>query len=402
MTWRDRYRPASFRGVPFRVEASDLTTGRRGTDHVYPGREIPYAEDSGRQAERIHVTGYVIGPDYDVDRDALLAALREEGPGTLVHPYLGTLRVVARSATLRESTAQGGFAVFELDFVEAGANLAPVSATDSAGALAEAAAVAEGEIEESFADRFLADFPSWVTDSAIAVVEETAAVLEDALAPITAAAEGADDFRRGILELRGEAASLVLEPILLARRIRGLVQQFRALPESELDRMRNLLDLAVAPFDFEPIEETTASRARQRRNRDAIAATLRRSALFEATAALPGVSFASRGEVVSAREAFEAAFEAETLAAGDDPDQDADLRQLERMFAGAMRDLSLRDNGTLARLREILLPASQPAIVVAHRLYQDATRDQEIVDRNRVTHPLFVPGGVPLQVLTSG
>jgi prophage DNA circulation protein len=44
--------------------------------------------------------------------------------------------------------------------------------------------------------------------------------------------------------------------------------------------------------------------------------------------------------------------------------------------------------------------ATLPALVVAHRVYGDATRADEIVSRNRVRHPGFVPGGIALEVAT--
>ncbi|PTS90230.1 hypothetical protein DBR17_01670, partial [Sphingomonas sp. HMWF008] len=47
---------------------------------------------------------------------------------------------------------------------------------------------------------------------------------------------------------------------------------------------------------------------------------------------------------------------------------------------------------------------TEPALVIAARLYADPAqaeiRAAEIVARNRVVHPGFVPGGVALQVLT--
>ena len=43
-----------------------------------------------------------------------------------------------------------------------------------------------------------------------------------------------------------------------------------------------------------------------------------------------------------------------------------------------------------------------PALVLAHRLYDDPSWDADIVARNDVVHPGFVPGGVDLQVLSNG
>jgi prophage DNA circulation protein len=41
-----------------------------------------------------------------------------------------------------------------------------------------------------------------------------------------------------------------------------------------------------------------------------------------------------------------------------------------------------------------------PAVVLAHRLYGAADRAEDIVARNHVANPLFVPGGVALEVLS--
>ena len=43
--------------------------------------------------------------------------------------------------------------------------------------------------------------------------------------------------------------------------------------------------------------------------------------------------------------------------------------------------------------------ATQPALVLAYGLYEDAGREAEIVTRNKVRHPGFVPGGQALEVL---
>ena len=62
------------------------------------------------------------------------------------------------------------------------------------------------------------------------------------------------------------------------------------------------------------------------------------------------------------------------------------------------RDLSARAIYA-PRLSSAILPATLPALVVAYRLLGDATQDAGIVTRNRVRHPGFVPGGVPLEFI---
>lgn len=120
MAWRDLLRPASFRGAEFHVETGARQSGRRGSLFEFPKRDIPYFEDMGRAARRWSVAAYVIGPDYTEDADALEAALCAEGPGLLVHPTMGEMRVECINYTRGERRHEGGLASFDMTFVEAG------------------------------------------------------------------------------------------------------------------------------------------------------------------------------------------------------------------------------------------------------------------------------------------
>ena len=62
------------------------------------------------------------------------------------------------------------------------------------------------------------------------------------------------------------------------------------------------------------------------------------------------------------------------------------------------RDLTERSRSG-ARLTSRTPPETTPALVLAYDLYDDATRNAEIVARNGVRHPGFVPPR-PLLVLT--
>jgi prophage DNA circulation protein len=53
----------------------------------------------------------------------------------------------------------------------------------------------------------------------------------------------------------------------------------------------------------------------------------------------------------------------------------------------------------LEKISEVALEESLPALVLAYRLYGDANRADELVLRNGITHPLFLPAGVEMEVL---
>lgn len=121
--WRDRLRPASFRGVEFHVEISARVGGRRIQMHEFPKRDQPYAEDLGRRGRLHPVTAYLIGGDYVFRRDDLVEALEREGAGALVHPTMGSFNVVCSTYNITERRERGGFCEIECQFMEAGARL---------------------------------------------------------------------------------------------------------------------------------------------------------------------------------------------------------------------------------------------------------------------------------------
>ena len=76
-SWRDKMGKASFRGVEFYIDGAELGTGRRGPVHKYPGRDVPYREDTGCEAREFPVEAHVVGDDYLTQKESLLKALEE-------------------------------------------------------------------------------------------------------------------------------------------------------------------------------------------------------------------------------------------------------------------------------------------------------------------------------------
>ena len=115
-TWRDDLLPASFRGINFLIEQAAVPVGRKGQLHEYPQRDEPFFESLGKQSQVHKVSAYVIGDDCFERRDKLLEALEKEGPGELVHPWLGRMLVDVGECDLTHSRTEGGMARLELTF----------------------------------------------------------------------------------------------------------------------------------------------------------------------------------------------------------------------------------------------------------------------------------------------
>ena len=139
---------ASFRGVPFHAEMSDVAGGRRVVEHVFPLRDQPYLEDLGRRPRTIRMTGFVVGPLsgtlfassaplWNVQRDALLDALEgSDQPGTLIHPTMGAMQCRVGGVHVAEQIVEHfGAAVFTMEFLVEGDPANPSGVTDPASSL---------------------------------------------------------------------------------------------------------------------------------------------------------------------------------------------------------------------------------------------------------------------------
>lgn len=401
MPWRDNLRKASFRGVEFHYEGTDGDFGRRLARHEYPQRDVPFIEDMGRKAREHTVEAYLLEPDHMARAQALIAACEAAGPGTLVHPYLGSLQAVCTACRQRFTTREGGMARFTLTFVEAGENIYPRPAANTASVVGTKADAAASDVRGVFAGGFAVDgWPAHVAEAARAVLGDAGAAVAAALLPSVARGSPLAGFRRALDLLTLDAASLVQAPATLASRVASLMRLVAgedaagAPTAAWLGLSRFGADLAAVPL-------TTASRRAEAANQTALAALTRRLALTEAARAIAAAPFESHREAVAAREDFAARVDEETATA-----DDTSYRALTGLLAAVVRDVAARAPG-LPRILEYSPATARPVLAIAHDLYGDdpaevPDRFDQIVARNRVRNPGLAGGGDVLEVLSRG
>jgi prophage DNA circulation protein len=142
-----------------------------------------------------------------------------------------------------------------------------------------------------------------------------------------------------------------------------------------------------------------ASNARRERdNAAALQLLVRQAAAIESVRAVTAINFDSYDDAVRVRtELADAIDDLETDTA--DAGEEAAWRALVDLRGAMVRDVTAR-GGSLARLFRLTPQSVEPALVLAYRIYADADRDAEIVARNRVARPGFVPAGAALELLT--
>ena len=397
--WLKDARPPSFRGVPFEVDRHDLGGGRRGVLHQFRDRDIPYFEDAGRQARSFTVQAYVIGPGYFDKRDALQDALETEGPGPLIHPYLGSFSAVSvQTFRLSEDIGRGNTANFTIEFVEAGENLFPAATTDRRLAV-------EGAGDNSI-DAALADF-----DDVFSVDNEPAAAFEDALARTEDFLDDLLDQAKRIrseeaagwdliLRINGiisDAGTLIRTPFDLATQMADRARGFARLLPAGRAALRPLLDLADWGDDQIIPTALSNSAARRETNTRALIDLVRRVYVTEAALKITEGGFETLDQALAARDQIVAAIDVALISAGN-VGGPAPFVALTNLRAETVRWIS-EEAARLPRLRGWTPRVTLPAALIAYRLYDDSTRAGEIASRNRIAHPGFVPGGTEIQVL---
>jgi prophage DNA circulation protein len=139
-SWWQQLQPGSWRGVGFVLDAGQTKAGRRVAIHEYPYRDTAWPEDLGLLPRRFSVEAYLTGDDVYQQRDAMLAACEQPGPGTLVHPTLGSVQCVLLDFTVTDRRERGRYVEVSLAFILAGDVLYPGTALNTGDAITSASA----------------------------------------------------------------------------------------------------------------------------------------------------------------------------------------------------------------------------------------------------------------------
>lgn len=384
-TWRDRMKPATFRGVPFFVEGSEHQGGRRNVTHEYPFRDKPYSEDMGRKARRFAVEGYVIGPDYIAARDALLDALEKFGPGSLQHPYYGPRTVAVDDFRVRETQRDGGMAVFSIEFTETPAKPAePSSVADAASKLRQSGPLAGATAGAEFLAKYS---PGILTSSLADMVRAATLAVTSVLGTVEMEEQQLATLKRNITQLGQSAAALVTAPVDLLASVSSvfsLVTSTDALPKI---------------YAFEPgvvLGGSTPNRQKERANFDALHRLIQRSALTQACTLAADQTFDSYDAAMAKRNQLCALLDEQAEIAADDTYPA--LLQLRADLVNAVPG----PGADRARLVSLTPKVTGNSLVLAYDLYGDLSLESDLVARNGVQKPGFILGGQALEVLSRG
>lgn len=399
MAWQQNMQKATFRGVAFEVESDSGKFGRRVQTHEYPQRDKPFTEDLGRATRELSISAFVVGPEYMAQRDALLAALEAPGSGMLVHPWYGQLQVNVKEVSVSHGREKGGMCEFSLVFVEAG-ELAFPAAADSKGAQTLLATDKLGEVSKAdFLKDFKVDgFPSFVADRAFTDLSSLTSL----------ATTGLKGFPQLLANPLSSLLAFAGQPAQLADAIMGLFNRATSVLQAPagsavvggggvyaLNRnaVLSLASVASSVQTSAPTSPSPSTRQAQL-NQQAMGVLFQRAMLMQAAGMTAAMPMPVYDDAVQVRNSVVAGLDASSETASDTA-----YVALQELRAKVHGDVTGR-LAQSARLMNFTPREVMPALALAYERYEDPERELEIVERNRLRHPGFVPA-VPLKVLAA-
>ncbi|HDR9026957.1 TPA: DNA circularization N-terminal domain-containing protein [Burkholderia vietnamiensis] len=436
-SWWGSLRQASFGKVPFAVIGTNTRFGTRNVVHEYPFRDDVWVEEIGKLPRRFEIVGFLIensqvygGGPVIAQRDRLVEAC-ENGAQTLVHPTFGTIdNVACLDSEASESLEHGRVIMVRFVFLRQRERICPNTSANTTSLLQSAAsAIGLGAV---------ADF---VTDVAIAVQKGAIVVqtaVNTAIGWYQVAQTYINDVRRffnTVSTLRGNfgrffgggnvgfagsnqkapsgttavqllqndaqaraaaqsaaaavqaAAANPADGTALGAAARTFVAAVLATATDPADGIRILMNLAAytpsSTFTNSPIG--SAMQAMQ----TSVAALFRRTAIAGLAQAVASWQPASFDDAQTMMQNVTALLDVEIETAADSGD-DNSYAALRQMRNAVVQDLQTRGGG-LATLTTFEFNGNLPALVLAHRIYGDAGRADQLVQQVQPVNPLFMP-----------
>lgn len=195
--------------------------------------------------------------------------------------------------------------------------------------------------------------------------------------------------------MSGTTSAISTSAASFAAGVAAVPEALRAAATSPIDQVRLLTSLA----DFTPLTITSTAPIGQAiaAAQIATAALCRRSALISLALATADYQPYSSQDALALRDQVVALLDAEIIVMADAGDL-ASFAAFRALRTAVVTDLTDRA-ALLPAQMTVTTPAPQPSLMIAYRLYRDASRSDDLIARVDPIHPAFMP--TKLTVLSS-
>jgi prophage DNA circulation protein len=333
-----------------------------------------------------------LGDNYFKARDALLKALDEEGPGELIHPYLGSKFVQVGEYTLSETVDEGRIARFTVQFTIAGVAKFPAENKDPIQGIFDLVNGALDTIEDVVdAAVDVVSFPARVAESAISNVNDALDRVQDIANRVGDVAESVASVGLAIRNTRAEVSQLLKTPGKLANRFRDA---FSLLFDSVSNKKTLARSLSSGTSNLvypEVIGPDTPTVNRIKGNQLALQnMVVETSVCFQARAAIEG-NYISSEEAVDIRDLLNLDIENQLNSVSDD-NLFQQLKDIQAEINAGLPPLGIGE------LIKFSAKATLPVLVIANKIFGNIDKEAEIIEHNKIKHPGFVAAETEIEV----
>jgi len=311
MALRDELHPASYKDIPFLVNTTSLTGGRKHAKHEFPNSNIQNIEDLGLKPREYKISAIINEPNYRAKRDALLRALDSEGSGVLIHPFYGRIEnMAAVDYTLIEDVGILGDLTIQIDFKPSNSDGLPVETENTLSIIEESGTSVFDNITADIGNLFnvtnaftgnYRDAQDKLNSFVLAVTGNTKT--------LTSLTGASNDFNQLVSNFQSSINTNINQPLLLAQ---GMSDIFAALP-GLYDSAQSQFSVQSLFFTFGDddvaIPQTTAGRIERQENRDLINNAVKGYALSQAYTSSAAIDFQTVSEIEEVESTLEVAFQ---------------------------------------------------------------------------------------------
>jgi prophage DNA circulation protein len=435
-SWAANLKTAQYGIVKFLYEDVSIAAGRRTTIHTYPFRDDVWVEDLGKKPRQFEVRGFLVENDLVTggqgaasQRDQLLSLCESDTPQTLIHPTLGTQKnVTCLSLEFNDRRDLGLVIEFRLSLIITGKRLFPFAAISTQQNVLTNA----NQSWLSSALDFAKDVASKIqlgaamvqaaTSTAVGYVQFALNVVNDVKSIVNQVSSLAGNFGRlfggsnngyagsnpfasssatvssllaqgtaniAAVTVAGDAltaaASNLSDSTTLQTAAANLMSAVAATAADPADAIRMLSSITQFTPATNPAPGIIGDGAATVSS--AVSALIRRAALVQVATTLTIYQPFSQQDAQSVLSSAVDLFDAEilTVADGGDDNSYLSLRQLRQAMIQDLQSRALN----LASIATFNMSSPLPSLVLANRIYRDATRADQLVTQIQPVHPAF-------------
>lgn len=392
--------PGSYKRVPFLLQISEVSGGRKTVKHPFPNSDRQAIEDLGLMPRTFEITAIITsdadGENYFNRRDRLIQKLEDGQSGILIHPFYGTINgVKVTSYTLSEDISRVGDGVLNIVFEIDSTTGIPTVVENTLSTIDDQAFESLGFLGDEIKILFnvSANNPSNF-QKAVTKIEEMADRFEEDTSFLQVQADEINRFSAELIEFQQNVTAFVSNPIALADSVTSLFNTVSGMYANAGATFQVLTQF----FDFgendaEIVQDTT-SKVEAAQNEAVLNGNMQGQSLVQAYVSAAEITYVTVDQVDEVAGILEQQYQ--TLISNQDLTSDTldsitDLRvTIQEFFDGQKLTAS-----QIIEVKSKVVPAR----VLAYQYYGESTLGADLAELNEDLNVSFLEGD--LKVFTS-